>query len=167
MQLAAEVILATNYYSPRIYRSRNWETNAQSVYAEFFRKQFAPLETALRKQFDANYAYPSDDVSLKKILRANGVDLDALRDPWGNSYEAVFTTEKAQHIVTIKTAGADKKAGTKDDFSVASAGFAYFTPIGKAIDKAVADYHRQTGGYIRDLATLARELAGETSISAA
>lgn len=160
-QLAAEVMLAGNYYYPRMYRSQNWETDAQSVYAGFFKKQLGAVENALKKQFDKDYAHPVDEASLRKILSANGVDLDSLRDPWGNNYQAVFTIEKAQNIVTLKTAGADKKAGTKDDFAVSSAGFAYFTPHGKAIDRAVADYHKRTGGYVRDLPTLSAELARE------
>jgi hypothetical protein len=158
-QLAAEVILAGNYYYPRIYRSKNWETDAQSVYGEFFKKQLATVENLLKKQFEKDYAHPTDDASLRKILSENGVNFDSLRDPWGNVYQVTFTTEKTQNIVTLKTAGADKKFGTKDDFAVSSSGFAYFTPLGKAIDKASADYHKRTGGYIRDLQTLSSELA--------
>jgi uncharacterized protein YfaS (alpha-2-macroglobulin family) len=158
-QLAAEVILANNFYYPRIYRSKNWETNAESVYADFFKKQLAAVENVLKKQFEKDYAHPTDDASLRKILSENGINFDSLRDPWGNNYQATFTTEKTQNIVTLKTAGADKKFGSKDDFAVSSSGFAYFTPLGKAIDKAVADYHKQTGGYVRDWKTLASELA--------
>lgn len=158
-QLAAEVMLANNYYYPRIYRSENWETNAQSVYADFFKKQLTTIENVLKQQFEKDYAHPTDEASLRKILSANGVNFDSLRDPWGNVYQAVFTTEKTQNIVTLKTAGADKKAGTKDDFAVSSASFAYFTPVGKAIDKAAADYYGRTEGFIRDWQTLSAELA--------
>lgn len=37
--------------------------------------------------------------------------------------------------------------------------FEYFTPVGKAIDKAARNYHGQTGKYIRDYETLCAELA--------
>jgi hypothetical protein len=159
IELAAEVMLADNYYYPRIYRSSDWETDAKSVYAGYFKTQLAALEAALKKQYEKDYAHPTDDASLRRILSANGVDFDALRDPWGTNYQATFTTDKTQNIITLTTAGTDKKFGTKDDFAVSSATFTYFTPIGKAIDKAVENYHRRTGGYIRDQQTLASELA--------
>ena len=158
-QLAAEVMLADSYYYPRIYRSENWETNAQSVYAEYFKKQLGTIENVLKKQYEKNYAHPIDDASLRKILSDNAVNFDDLRDPWGNVYQAVFATDKTQNIVTLKTSGADKRNGTNDDFNVSSASFTYFTPLGKAIDKAVTDYHKQTGGFIRDLQTLSAQLA--------
>jgi hypothetical protein len=159
MQLAAEVMLADSAYYPRIYHSRFNATEAQNVYGGFFKTQLEPLENKLKNQFDKNYAYPFDDASLRKILSENGINLDAVRDPWGKNYYAVFTTEKTQNILTLRTAGADKTIGTNDDFNVLTTTFAYFTPAGKAIDKAVENYHRQTGGYIRDLPTLSAELA--------
>jgi len=159
MQLAAEIMLANSYYHPRIYHSDFNEMEAKSLYAEFFKKQLAPLENALKNQFEKNYAHPVDDLSLRKILSENGVNFDALRDPWGQNYYPIFTTEKTQDIVTLRSSGADKKLGTTDDFNVSSATFAYFTPIGKMIDKAVENHHKQTGGYIRDLPTLSAELA--------
>lgn len=159
MQLAAEVMLASSSYRPQIYHSNYNETEAKSLYGEFFKKQIAPLEKALQAQFEKNHAHPTDDVSLRKILSESKINFDELRDPWGQIYKAIFTTEKTQDIITLRTSGADKKHGTNDDFNVSSASFAYFTPIGKAIDKAVQDYHRQTGGYILDRQTLLGELS--------
>ena len=158
-QLAAEVMLANNYYYPRIYRTGNSETNAESVYAGFFKKQLAPIEEMLKRRFEKDFAYPRDEASLRDILAAGGVRFEELRDPWGNNYRADVQTDKTQRIVTLKTAGADKKFGTRDDFTVSSVGFAYFTPIGRAIDRAVVEYRQRTGGYIRDLPTLTSELA--------
>lgn len=161
LQLAAEVMLADTYYYPRIFHSSYDRTEAKSVYAEFFKKQFAPLETALKKQYEKNYEHPTDMNSLKRILAASGIDFESLRDPWGVQYDAVFSVEKAQNIVTINTAGADKTRGSKDDFAVSSSGFTYFTPLGKKVGAAVAEYHKRTGNYIRDLPSLAAELAGQ------
>jgi hypothetical protein len=159
MQLAAEVMLANSAYYPRIYHSSFNAAGAQSVYGGFFKNQLEPLENKLKNQFDKNYAYPSDDASLRKILSENGINFDAVRDPWGNNYYTVFTTDKTQNILTLRTAGADKIIATSDDFNVSTTTFAYFTPVGRAIDKAVENYHRQTGGYIRDLRMLSAELA--------
>ena len=159
MQLAAEVMLASSNYYPRIYHSSFNRTEAKNLYDEFFKKQMTPVESVLKKQYEKNYEHPTDDASLRKILRDGGTDYGALRDPWGQNYYAYFTTDKTQNIVTLKTAGADKTLGTADDFNVSSSSFAYFAPVGRAIDEAIGNYHRQTGGYVRDLPTLSGVLA--------
>lgn len=48
LQLAAEVMLAGNYYYPRIYRTDDDRATAKNVYAEYFKRQFAPIEAALK-----------------------------------------------------------------------------------------------------------------------
>lgn len=159
LQLAAEVMLADTYYYPRIYHSSYDRTEVKSVYAEFFKKQFSPVEVALKKQCEKTYEHPTDLNSLKRILAASGIDFESLRDPWGVQYDAAFSVEKAQNIVTINTAGADKVRGSKDDFAISSSSFTYFTPLGKKIDTAVAEYHKRTGNYIRDVQALSSELA--------
>ncbi len=158
MQLAAEVMLANNYYSPQIYRSHFNRAEANSLYAEFFKKQFVSVEDVLKKQFEKDYAHPTDENSLKQILSASGINFDEIRDPWGQNYQAVFSVDKTQNIAAFKTAGADKKFGTKDDFTVSTASFAYFTPTGKAIDAAARNYPEETGKFIRDKETLKIEL---------
>ncbi len=158
IQLAAEVMLANNYYYPRIYRTRLDRTAPKSVYAEFFKNQFAPIEEILKNRFEKDYAHPTDENSLRQILSVSGMNFDEIRDPWGQNYQASFSIDKTQNIVTFKTAGADKTFGTKDDFTVSTASFAYFTPFGKAIDAAVKNYYETSGGFIRDAETLKREL---------
>ncbi|HEY0458022.1 MAG TPA: alpha-2-macroglobulin family protein [Pyrinomonadaceae bacterium] len=155
LQTVAEVILHDGYYRPNVFHSRSFDTNAKSVYAEFFKKQFEPIEKVLSGHYAKHdFEHPTDDESLRKILRANGVNLDDLRDPWGQPFKAVFETEKVQDVLRIVSAGADKTFGTKDDFTVSSSSFIYFTPTGNLIDKAVTDYHKRTGGFIRDEKTL-------------
>jgi hypothetical protein len=158
LQLAAEVMLWNNYYYPRIYHSRQKSGEVQSLYAEFFKKQIAPVESALKNQYAKTTEHPTDEISLRKILSENGIDFDALRDPWGNNYKPIFATVKTQNIVMLKCAGADEKFGITEDFDVLSLNFEYFAPIGKAIDKAVQNYQEQTGKYIRDYETLRAEL---------
>jgi len=159
MQLVAEVMLANNYFYPRIYHSWMNQTEAKNLYAEFFKNQFTPIEKTLKEHFEKTGENPTDENSLREILRKNGSDFDKLRDVWGNVYRPVFTTDKTQNILTWKTAGADKVFGTNDDFDISTSSFSYFQPIGKAVDKAAENYHKQSGKYIRDLETLRAELA--------
>ena len=159
MQIVAEVMLADNYFYPHIYHSYQSETAAKNVYAEAFKKQFAPIESALQKQFEKTGESPSDENSLKGILSRNNLNFDDIRDVWGNNYRAVFTIDKTQQILNWKSAGADKIFATKDDFDVSAQSFAYFQPVGKAIDRAAENYHKETGKFIRDHETLRVELA--------
>lgn len=159
LQLAAEIMLAGNYYYPRIYFSRFDQTDPKNVYAEYFKKQLAPIQNVLTKRYEKNFEHPSDEASLRRILSENGIDFDELRDPWGKNYIPVFEISKAQIILTLKTSGADKKAGTGDDFSVSSSSFTYFTPTGQKIDEAVRNYHKKTGNFVRHTTTLSAALA--------
>ncbi len=159
LQLAAEIMLADSYYSPRIHLSSLDQRAAGRLYSEYFKKQFVPVEKALAEQYAEDYAHPIDEASLKNILSSRSVRFDDIPDPWGQNYVPVFTTQKTQHVLMIKSNGADKKPGTSDDVFVFTMRFDYFTPTGIALDKAVSDYHKRTGHFIHDLPTLTAELA--------
>lgn len=154
MELAAEVMLAGNYYYPRVYHDGGNDENAQSIYRDFFPLQMRPVETALKAQFEKNHTIPFDLESLKVCLQQYGIDFDGLKDPWGQNYRPTFTTDKTLAIDGLRTAGPDKVFGTDDDFAVATVSFEYFRPIGENIEKAVKAYQTNTGEFIRDLWTL-------------
>jgi hypothetical protein len=159
LQLVGEVMLHDSYYSPNVFRSRHYDANAKSVYADYFEKQFAPLEKILRNHYAAkNYEHPTDEDSLRRILLENKVNFDDARDPWTRNYRAVFAVEKTRNVLRFVTAGADKTFDTRDDFTVSSLSFEYFTPTGNAIDRAFLNYRKRTGNFIRDEQTLLREL---------
>ena len=158
LQLAAEVMLRDSYYYPEIYRDENERPQARDVFAEYIDKQLAPVEAALKNVYLKNYAHPTNDNSLREILGESEIGFENLRDPWEMKYRANFEIEQANDILTIESAGADKKFDTQDDFTVLRMSFAYFLPVGKAIDRAISDYHKETGKFVRDSATLKNEL---------
>ncbi|MEO6050749.1 MAG: MG2 domain-containing protein, partial [Pyrinomonadaceae bacterium] len=159
MQVVAEVILHNEYYTPNIFHSGSYFDEAKSVFGESIKTQFEPLGTGLKDSYEKrNFLHPVDDGSLDSILASHKIRFDQLRDPWGIGYKGKFSVEKARDIVTIISAGPDKQFGTKDDFTAFTTAFEYFTPMGKAIDTAVRNYHARTGGFIRDEKTLYAEL---------
>ncbi len=160
IQLAAEIMLYDENYHPNIFSSKEvLPTDAKSVYSDYFKKQFDPIEKKLKTHYELKFfEHPTDDASFRKILNLNEISFDDLRDPWEQKYRAVFRVEKAFDVVNIRSSGADKKFDTDDDFTVSSLSFLYFAPTAKAIDKAVKDFHARTGDYIRDEKTLFREL---------
>ena len=159
LQFVAEVILYDSQYEPNIFYSRISTRGAQTAYTESFQKQFAPVERFLSVHYaNRNSEHPTDERSLRRILNENGIDFDSLRDPWEQSYKAIFETEQSQDVVKIVSAGADKTFDTRDDFVVSRMSFAYFTPTGQRISAALENYHRRTGGFITDAKTLLKEL---------
>lgn len=159
IQLAAEIMLAGNWYFPTVYHSDNIDQEARSVYAAVIQKQITPVTTLIEEQYKKNYEHPVDQRSLAAILGRNAIDLSKLLDPWGEPYIAVFSIDRTRDVVALKTSGPDKQLGTTDDFQVWNSSFEYFTPTGAAMDAAAAKYHERTGNYIRDKKTLFAELA--------
>jgi A-macroglobulin complement component/alpha-2-macroglobulin family protein/MG2 domain-containing protein/carboxypeptidase family protein/A-macroglobulin receptor/macroglobulin-like protein len=105
--------------------------------------------------------YPHNLEELRATLRAKGVDFDALRDPWGTPYEAVFSVQQQFDVLELRSAGPDGQRGTQDDFLVATVRRPYFGKIAHAIDRVTQSYFTRTGKYIRDYETLRKELLKE------
>src|SRR5207247_6664651 len=91
----------------------------------------------------------------------SGIDFDQLRDPWGMPFQTKFSTEKEMDLLEITTAGADKRFGTTDDFSISKISWPYFKPIGEAIGRVIEDYYKRTGLLLRDEGALKSELLKE------
>lgn len=159
LQLVAEVILHDSYYEPNVFRSNSYYNEAKSVFGVAIKKQFEPVEAALNISYTKlNYLHPVNDASLRSILDTHNINFDEMRDPWDMPYRATFSVSKERNVVAITSGGPDKQFETKDDFTAFTAGFAYFTPMGNAIDTVVRNYHARTGDFIREEKTLLAEL---------
>jgi hypothetical protein len=119
------------------------------------------LDLLLRDSYVKTDDYPHNLAELKATLQEKGIDFDALRDPWGTPYEAVFSVGGQFDILRIESAGPDRQRNTRDDFPVATIWRPYFGRIGHAIDRVRENYFIQTGRYIRDYETLRDELGKE------
>lgn len=123
--------------------------------------RLAPVREALKRRYDATAEYPSDADSLARMLSAAGVDFASLRDPWGRPFRAEFYPKGPNAVLEIMSDGMDKRTGTDDDFGAEGFSWPYFRKISEAIGRAVNAHHARTGGYVRDLSTLAEELRRE------
>lgn len=158
LHLGAEVMFYDNYFYPQISRSHD-TGQAQNVFADYFKKQIAPVETILKNAYLKDFSHPTNDATLREILEANQIDFKNLRDPWAMNYRAIFEIESDKDLLKFVSAGADKKFDTADDFSVLGLQFSYFMPVGTAINRAVKDFHERTNLFVRDRETLKTELA--------
>lgn len=112
---------------------------------DYFDERRAEIDAALTVGLQKTHSFPQDMGELRAALRGAGIDFDALRDPWGRAYYATFRKEsrytdrvhvesRSQYsktakphaqikpvtqklgIVHLRSAGADAREGTKDDF---------------------------------------------------
>jgi uncharacterized protein YfaS (alpha-2-macroglobulin family) len=161
IQSVAEVLLnySSGGYEPHILHDTSFIKTPGTLFDDLTRKHVKPLESALQTRYAEQADYPHDDAQLRRMLLDADINMDALRDPWGTPYRAAFSVERDKEMLDIISAGADKRAGTPDDFSTLRMGWPYFRSIGERIDRAVAEYHKRTGAHVRDAATLKGELA--------
>jgi hypothetical protein len=160
-ELVAEILLGQNQkYRPVFFGGDAYE-DQRTVFAGLTQSQITPVRSALAARFANTGRYPNDESQLRALLANSGIDLQTFRDPWGNPYRPIFSIDKQADVLSFESSGADKLANTDDDFRLESNRWLYFLPIGKAIDKAVRAYHKRTGGFIRDFATLRVETGKE------
>ncbi|HRJ89995.1 MAG TPA: MG2 domain-containing protein [Pyrinomonadaceae bacterium] len=162
LQSAAEIILHDSYYYPNTFHSKRYYDEASSAFGVRVSNQFNEIRASLSHTYSNQKGlHAVDEAGLTKILDSFGLDLAAMRDPWGTAYRPEFAVDKTRDIVRIKTAGPDKVFDTRDDFTAFSEGYEYFTSIGKAIDTTVRAYHSRNGNFIRDDRTLYAEMGVE------
>jgi A-macroglobulin TED domain/Alpha-2-macroglobulin family/MG2 domain/Carboxypeptidase regulatory-like domain/A-macroglobulin receptor binding domain/Alpha-2-macroglobulin bait region domain/Macroglobulin domain MG3 len=160
LDLVAEVML-NQYrgYTPQFFGGDEYDTAQAEVFAGWIKKQLEPLKDALWKRYSSRSQYPNSEASFNSFLLEEKIAPNGLVDPWGVPFRRVFSLEGPADVLTLTSAGADKRFGTVDDFSVERFSWRYFLPLGAIIDLAIRHYHERTGGFIRDAATLREELS--------
>jgi hypothetical protein len=112
---------------------------------DYFAERRVEIDAALSSLQKETRSFPQDVKALRATLRKSKIDFDALRDPWGRAYYATFKTisryadsvsveararagqqpkpkttvvpvTQTLGIVTLRSAGADGREGTADDF---------------------------------------------------
>jgi uncharacterized protein YfaS (alpha-2-macroglobulin family) len=126
LQLAAEFLLAPKSYEPNFFASDSYNDDFEGIYKNYFSKKLEPFSRVLQTHYEKTGEFPTDDASLRQILTANDINFENLRDAWANVFRADFKRNNAHTILTLKTAGADKKFGTGDDFAVKEMRFNWF-----------------------------------------
>ena len=159
LDLAAEVMLNQNRnYYPMFFGGASYETDQAKVFKDSITRQLDSVKKALATNYAKSEEYPHTEEHLKTQLLESGIDLQLFHDPWGNHYNPVFSVDKESDVLSLRSMGADKKFHTDDDFSLEIMRWAYFRPVGLAIDRAVRQYHQTVGRFIRDFATLRSEV---------
>ena len=120
LDLVAEVILNQSWsYYPRLFGSDQYDTEQPKMYAGLVEKQIEAAKNAITRHYAVRKQYPLNEAELRGLLLENKIDPSRLLDPWGVPYQPVFSLEGPSDVLTLMTAGADKRFGTEDDFAVA------------------------------------------------
>ncbi len=156
----AEMLLNSDSdsYEPHVFGGDDFETDHADAFRGLIAARLKPLTDALAAHYEKHAEYPLNDDALGRLLSPAGVRFQELRDPWGSAYLTRFSNDRTEDVLEILSAGADERAGTDDDFTVARLSWPYFRPVGEKINRAALEYHKRTGRFIRDRATLAAEL---------
>src|SRR5205085_6181283 len=161
LDLVAEIILRNGGLEPRLFGGDDLAANENTIFDKLVKAQLSQLTATLNERYEAQGVYPTTEAIMRRLLSVSGVSFDALRDPWGTPYRVRFSVERANDLLEIMSAGADKQFDTSDDFAAVRLARPYFRFNGEAINRAVARFHARTGMFIRDAATLKAELARE------
>jgi uncharacterized protein YfaS (alpha-2-macroglobulin family) len=131
---------------------------AAGTFAKWLEQEMKMARKALDDWDAAKGEYPNSDADVRAALQVAKLDLDNLRDPWGEPFRLEFSFKRANRVLRVVSSGVDKQYGTADDFTAATFRWRYFTRTGMQIDRAAYEYLARTGKYIRDYPTLRDEM---------
>jgi len=159
IQLLAEALMCSARYNwwygnVQLKGGENYTRDAKSVFAALMSDSLKPVREALQTTYDKEGRYPKDDTQLNALLAAKGIDLAKITDPWDRRYQTQYSVSGTEDVLTFKSNGPDKKAGTADDAEATSMQWQYFRQTGQVIDQIAREYPHQTGKYIRDYPSL-------------
>jgi hypothetical protein len=125
----------------------------------YFTSIGAAIDRVSQIYFQRTSKYIRDLTTLKKELQAQGIDLNAVRDPWGHFYDFKFEIDRAGYVIQVKSAGPDgifspKEARLSDDVDEWTSSIRYFQRETSAIGKALAEYLHKTNSFPSNQAEL-------------
>src|SRR5205807_4585266 len=88
LDLLAEVLLAAPQPGVRVDRSPGFGEKVKPYFQTLVDQRVSYVTEALKGNYDGDW--PRDDRSLRDKLAESGIDVDTMRDPWGNPYRARF-----------------------------------------------------------------------------
>jgi uncharacterized protein YfaS (alpha-2-macroglobulin family) len=162
LDLVAEGMVHGEYapwMTNEVFAGGGWDpAGASGTFAKWLEQEIKLARKALDDWDAAKGEYPNSEAEVRAALQAEKIDFDALRDPWGERFRVEFSYRRADRLLRCVSSGVDKRAGTADDFTVATFHWRYFTKTGMRIDRASYEYLERTGKYIRDYPTLKDEM---------
>src|SRR5205085_330038 len=108
----------------------------------YFRFNGEAINRAAARFHARTGAFIRDVATLKNELAREAINLDSLRDPWGQAYRLRFDAMRTQYVIVVESSGPDERfepAGDpkSDDFNVWTSVIDYSTDVRAQVDAAL------------------------------
>jgi hypothetical protein len=118
----------------------------------YFSKTGRAINVAAREYAERTGKYIQDYATLREEMKRGGVNLDALRDPWGHPYRYEFDIMGNVYRIVVSSAGPDgifdgKGRHSWDDVPEWTSQVQYFTKESEALSRALAEHYTLTGNF--------------------
>jgi len=128
---------------------------AATFHWRYFTKTGMRIDRACNEYLARTGKYIRDYPTLRDEMKLQGVDLDALRDPWGRAYSFAFDIVGAYYRIQVASAGEDGVFDSKahpswDDVQEWTSNMHYFAQENNALGAAIADQFAAKGSFPQD-----------------
>jgi uncharacterized protein YfaS (alpha-2-macroglobulin family) len=118
----------------------------------YFTKTGMQIDRAAYEYLSRTGKYIRDYSTLRDEMKLQGIDLDALRDPWGHAYSFAFDISGAYFRILVTSAGKDgvfdsKEHPSWDDVEEWTSNVHYFARENSDLGSAIADRFAATGAF--------------------
>jgi hypothetical protein len=118
----------------------------------YFTKTGMQIDRAEYEYLARTGKYIRDYPTLRDEMKLQGIDLDALRDPWGHPYSFAFDISGAYYQIQVASAGKDgifdsKTQPSWDDVHEWTSNIHYFARENSDLGSALADRFAATGAF--------------------
>ncbi len=158
LDVAADFLLnAYSYgwgnYSP-VFGDENDNKSPGDVYKGEVDRTLQPLLSALDGDRKEVGTLPRNRQELDALLQRHHLIWSGFKDPWGSEFVPTFSVDRNDYVLDIFSPGPDKKIGTDDDFMAARRSVGFYAATERQVTRALQEYHRKNGGFVRDLPSL-------------
>jgi hypothetical protein len=130
----------------------------------YFRADGEAINRVAAEYHKRTGGFVHDLSTLREELRREHVDLDTLRDRWGQPYRIDFDVSGTNYVITVTSGGPNKsfeprKDYASDDFDIWVLLTDYFAEPRKALDEALANNLRESGDFPQTQEAFAKALS--------
>ena len=144
-QGASDVFLMTSAGADKQFGTED-DFTVLRIDRPYFRFTGEAINRAVARYHARTGQFIRDAAGLKSALQHEGIDFDALRDPWGEPYRLEFGVNQTKYQVFVRSSGPDKQFSRKNDDDVLlwSSSIDYSADVQAKIDSALLGYFTAT-----------------------
>ena len=116
----------------------------------YFRFIGEAINRAVSRYHARTGQFVRDEATLKTELRNEGIEFDALRDPWDRPYRLEFGVNQTKFLVYARSGGPDRQFSSKDDVVLWTSAIDYARDVQAQIDSALKANLESTSQFPRN-----------------